>query len=406
MEPSAMRLHHLIRRARIGTIAAMFAAIPMSVFAQNGQSQFSISLQQASAQAAAQLQSESVRRLSIDDAVTMALEQNLGIRIQRFDPQIQDTSVAQARSFWAPNLTTSFNRNSQTLQSTNTFTGSGASTLNQSFFNQVIFNQTLRTGAQYSATWSNARTTTTNLSEIFVPRLGSGLNLQFSQPLMRNFEIDQIRQQVTNSKKSRELSDIQLGGVITGTLRAVKNAYWDLSYALANLKTQVQSLELSQQSLKDEQKRVEIGVRAPIDIVQAQAEVASNEERVIVAEAAIKAAQDNLRALILDPGTPDFWNVIFEPTDAASFAAQAIDVDAAVRNALDKRSDVRSAKNSLQQSDVNIKYYRNQVKPDVNANVSYITTAAGGVQLSQVDLAAAALGNSISRSVVSERGFG
>ena len=229
MEPSAMRLHHLIRRARIATIAAMFTAISVSVFAQNGQSQFSISLQRPSAQAAAQPQAESVRRLSIDEAVTLAMEQNLGIRIQRFDPQIQDTSVAQARSFWAPNLTTSFNRNSQTLQSTNTFTGSGASTLNQSFFNQVIFNQTLPTGAQYSATWSNSRTTTTNLSEIFVPRLGSGLNLQFSQPLMRNFEIDQIRQQVANSKKSRELSDIQLGGSSLETLRAVRNAYWDLS---------------------------------------------------------------------------------------------------------------------------------------------------------------------------------
>jgi HAE1 family hydrophobic/amphiphilic exporter-1 len=401
-----MRLHHLIRRARIGTIAAMFAAIPMSVFAQNGQSQFSISLQQASAQAAAQLQTESVRRLSIDEAVTMAMEQNLGIRIQRFDPQIQDTSVAQARAFWAPNLTTSFNRNSQTLQSTNTFTGSGASTLNQSFFNQVIFNQTLRTGAQYSATWSNARTTTTNLSEIFVPRLGSGLNLQFSQPLMRNFEIDQIRQQVANSKKTRELSDIQLSGVVTGTLRAVKNAYWDLSYAIANLKTQQQSLALSQQSLKDEQKRVEIGVRAPIDIVQAQAEVASNEERVIVAEAAIKAAQDNLRALILDPGTPDFWNVVFEPTDAASFAAQAIDTDAAVRNALDKRSDLRSAKNSLEQSETNIKYYRNQARPEVDANVSYLTNVSGGTLLSPVTDLQAVIAGTATRSVVSQRGFG
>jgi HAE1 family hydrophobic/amphiphilic exporter-1 len=401
-----MRLHHLIRRARIATIAAMFTAISVSVFAQNGQSQFSISLQQASAQAAAQPQAESVRRLSIDEAVAMAMEQNLGIRIQRFDPQIQDTSVAQARAFWAPNLTTSFNRNSQTLQSTNTFTGSGASTLNQSFFNQVIFNQTLRTGAQYSATWSNARTTTTNLSEIFVPRLGSGLNLQFSQPLMRNFEIDQIRQQVANSKKTRELSDIQLGGVITGTLRAVKNAYWDLSYAIANLKTQQQSLALSQQSLKDEQKRVEIGVRAPIDIVQAQAEVASNEERVIVAEAAIKAAQDNLRALILDPGTPDFWNVVFEPTDAASFAAQAIDTDAAVRNALDKRSDLRSAKNSLEQSETNIKYYRNQAKPEVDANVSYLTNVSGGTLLSPVTDLQAVIAGTATRTVVSQRGFG
>jgi outer membrane protein len=401
-----MRLHHLIRRARIGTIAAMFTAISVSVFAQNGQSPFSISLQQASAQAAAHLQTESARRLSIDEAVTMALEQNLGIRIQRFDPQIQDTSVAQARAFWAPNLTTNFNRNSQTLQSTNAFTGSGLSTLNQSFFNQVVFNQTLRTGAQYSATWFNSRTTTTNLSEIFVPRLGSGLNLQFSQPLMRNFEIDQIRQQVANSKKSRELSDIQLGGVITGTLRAVKNAYWDLSYAIANLKTQQQSLALSQQSLRDEQKRVEIGVRAPIDIVQAQAEVASNEERVIVAEATIKAAQDNLRALILDPGTPDFWNVVFEPTDAASFAAQAIDTDAAVRNALDKRSDLRSAKNSLEQSETNIKYYRNQAKPEVDANVSYLTNVSGGTLLSPVTDLQAIIAGTATRSVVSQRGFG
>jgi outer membrane protein len=401
-----MRLHHLIRRARIATIAAMFAAISVSVFAQNGQSQFSISLQQASAQAAAQPQPESVRRLSIDEAVTLALEQNLGIRIQRFDPQIQDTSVAQAQAFWAPNFTTSFNRNSQTLQSTNTFTGSGASTLNQSYFNQVIFNQTLRTGAQYSATWSNSRSTTTNISEFFVPRLGSSLNLQFSQPLMRNFEIDQIRQQVTNSKKSRELSDIQLGGVITGTLRAVKNAYWDLSYAIANLKTQQQSLDLSQQSLKDEQKRVEIGVRAPIDIVQAQAEVASNEERVIVAEAAIKAAQDNLRALILDPGTPDFWNVVFEPTDAASFAAQAIDVDGAVRNALDKRSDLRSAKNSLSQSETNIKYYRNQARPEVDANVSYLTNVSGGTLLSPVTDPQAVIAGTATRSIIAQRGFG
>ena len=99
-----MRLHHLIRRARIATIAAMFAAISVSVFAQNGQSQFSISLQQASAQVAAQPQADSVRRLSIDEAVTMAMEQNLGIRIQRFDPQISDISVWQARSFWAPSL--------------------------------------------------------------------------------------------------------------------------------------------------------------------------------------------------------------------------------------------------------------------------------------------------------------
>ena len=393
-------------RLKTLTFTASLLLLSPSAFAQNGQSPFSISLQSATAQAAAQPQTESVRRLSIDEAVALALEQNLGIRIQRLDPQISDVGIAQARSFWAPNLSTTLARQSQTQQSTNAFSGSGTSIAIGSVSSQVGLSQTLPWGGAYAANWNGSHLSTTSLSTTFNPLLSSNINFQFTQPLMRNFEIDQIRQGVLASKKARDLSDIQLNGVITGTLRAVKNAYWDLSYAIANLKTQQQSLALSQQSLKDEQKRVEIGVRAPIDIVQAQAEVASNEERVIVAEAAIKAAQDNLRALVLDPGTQDFWTVTFEPTDVASFSAQAIDLDGAVRNALDKRSDLRSAKNSLEQSDINVRYYRNQVKPDVNANLTYITSASGGVQLSPVtDLAAIISGNA-TRTIVADRGFG
>src|SRR5262249_3817843 len=182
---------------------------------------------------------------------------------------------------------------------------------------------------------------------------------------------------------------------------------WDLAYAIANLKAQQQSLALSQQSLRDETKRVEIGTRAPIDIVQAQAEVASNEQGVIVAEAAIKTAQDNLRALVLDPGAQVFGTRSFEPADAPSFEAVAIDGDGAVRSALDRRSDIQSAKNNLAQSDVNIRYFRNQILPDVNANLRYITTAAGGVQLSPVDFTALSSGGVIpTRSIIANRGYG
>jgi outer membrane protein len=390
-------------RLRIPVVLLTVLGTAVSAF---GQISLTSAVQAAAAQAATQPAAESVRRLSIDDAVKLALEQNLGIRIQRFDPQLSDVSVAQARAFWAPNLSTSFNRTSQTLQSTSAFSGSGQSIINGVFSNQVAVNQTLPWGGAYQAAWDNRRVTTTSLSASFSPQLTSGLNMQYSQPLLRNLEIDQIRQQVATSKKSRELSDIQLDGVITQTLRNVRNAYWDLSYSINNLKAQQESLALSQQSLRDNQKRVEIGTMAPIDIVQAQAEVASNEERVIVAEANIKAAQDILRALILDPGTTDFWTATFEPTDAPAFTAQAIDVDAAVRNALDKRSDLRSAKNSLEQSDINLKYYKNQIKPDVNANVTYNPSAAGGTQLSPVTDFAAILAGTASRSVVGTHGFG
>src|SRR5262249_31912605 len=151
------------------------------------------------------------------------------------------------------------------------------------------------------------RVTTTNLFSNFSPQLLSTVSFNVSQPLARNFKIDQLREQLQLSAKTRDLSDIQLKTVIAQTMRNVRNAYWDLGTARNNLAAQQQSLELAQRSLHDNQRRVEVGTMAPIDIIQAQAEVAINEQQVIVAEAAIKASEDRLRALIFDPDTPNFW---------------------------------------------------------------------------------------------------
>ena len=384
-----MRLHQPFC-AQIATIAVAVVMISsVSAFGQQvsgsgqpGPASLSIAVQTA-AQNAAQQPGEPVRRISIDEAVKLAMEQNLGIRIQRFDPGIQDTGVLLARSNWAPALSSTITRNSNQQPTTSILSGTQPSVTTGTFSAGASLTQQLPWhGANYALNWNNARFTTNDPTNTFNPRLSSNVSFQFQQPLLRNFEIDTIRQQVALSKKVRDLSDIQLDNVVTQTLRNVRNAYWDLSYSINNLKAQQESLALSRQSLKDNQKRVEIGTMAPIDIVQAQAEVATNESSVIVAEAAIKQAQDALRQLILDPGTPDFWNVVFEPSDAPSFDARAIDLDAAVRIALDKRSDVRGAKNSLEQSTINIRYYDNQVKPDVNAQVTYGAIGIGGTQQS------------------------
>ena len=406
-----MRLHQPIR-ARIAAIAAGFVTISASAFGQPvsapgqaGPPSLALAVQ-AAAQNAAMQPGETLRRISIDEAVKLALEQNLGIKIQRIDPQIQDTGVALAMASWRPNFSTTINRQTQSQASTSSLSGGGASGIDSGTFAAGIgVSQTLRWGGNYTANWNNARFTTTNSFSSFSPQISSNINLQFTQPLLRNFQMDAIRQQVAVSHKSRELSDIQLQGVVTQTLRNVRNAYWDLATSIANLKAQQESLALSRQSLKDNQKRVEIGTMAPIDIVQAQAEVATNESSVIVAEAGIKTAQDNLRALILDPGAADFWTVAFEPIDVPAFDARALDLDAAVRNALEKRSDLLSAKNAIEQSDINIKYYTNQIKPDVNANVGYNPTGVGGSQLSPANLAAIA-GVTPDRTVIAEKSYG
>src|SRR5712691_5875292 len=195
MEPSAMRLHHPIRCARTLAFAAAFAVSSMSAFAQNGQSLFSVSLQRAAADAAGQPQTETARRLSIDEAVNLALEQNLGIRIQRLDPQIQDTGVQLARSFWAPNLTSNLARNTLTQQPTSSLSGSATNILSGTATTALGLGQTLPWGGAYTATWNNQRYTTTSLFQSFSPQIGSNVNLQYTQPLLRNFQIDQLRQQ-------------------------------------------------------------------------------------------------------------------------------------------------------------------------------------------------------------------
>ncbi len=151
-----------------------------------------------------------------------------------------------------------------------------------------------------------------------------------TQPLLRNCKIDTYRQQLEVSRKQRDASDVSLRATVVTTTRNVKNAYWDLAYARDNLRAQQQSLDLAKRSLADNEKRVQIGTMAPIDIVEAQSEVARNDEVVIVAEAAIKQAEDRLRALIFDPKSPDFWTMGIEPTDTMPFQAYAVDVNGAV----------------------------------------------------------------------------
>ena len=164
-------------------------------------------------------------------------------------------------------------------------------------------------------------------------------------------------------------------------MRNVKNAYWDLKAAIANLDVQRQSLDLARQTLKDNQVRVAVGTMAPIDVVEAAAEVARNEETTIVAESTIRQAEDRLRTLVFDPAAPDFWSMVLEPTDAPQMPGTVIDIDAALRNALAQRTDLVSARKSLDNAEDQVTFYKNQVMPQVNLQIDYGTTGLGGSQL-------------------------
>src|SRR5690349_5724585 len=208
MESRTMRFCRSARRAAavLGT-AATVALTPLSASGQTGQSSLAATIHNAAIQAASQPTGSDqpagpTRPLSMDEATKLALEQNLGIRIQRVDPQIQDVGVWQARSFWAPNFTTSLNKNSNSQPAQSAILPSFQ---NGTFSSGVGLNEVLPWGGSYSANWNNQRLTSTNILNNFSPQLQSVLNVNYTQPLLRNLSFDQIRQQVQNSKKVRAL---------------------------------------------------------------------------------------------------------------------------------------------------------------------------------------------------------
>jgi outer membrane protein len=320
-------------------------------------------------------------QLTADEAVRLALENNLGIKSDRLSPDIAALNVAQARAAFTPALFSTTSTRSATAPPDFLASG-GASTATTServFTSVGVQQATSWFGARYSV-GLDASKSTVNYTSSFNPRLDSNLTLQLTQPLLRNFMIDAQRQQVMVAKKNEEIADLDLRQQITVTERGVRSAYYALLGAMGQLDVARQSLELSQTSLRQNRRRVEVGAMAEIDILQTEAEVAQREEAVIVAEANIKSLEDALRAVILNPQQPDFWSVRLVPTEQPTIAAQPINVEAAITNAIAIRTDLAQARKRYETSGINLDYARNQRLPDVNLVANYNTIGVAGTQ--------------------------
>ncbi len=339
---------------------------------------------QSTPQAPAQLPSVAVPgpelQLTADDAVKMALENNLGIRAERLSPQVQALALAQTRGNYTPVVFTNSTKNSNSNPPQNFLAGNDFVT-NAGFRSNVGVAQLLKWGGgNYQASIDGSRNTTSDPTDPFNPRLSSNFNFNFTQPLLRNFSIDSTRHQLLLGQKQQEIVDLQLQQQVTATSRAVRNAYFDLVGAIGQLRVSHQSLDLAHESLRNNERRVEVGTIPEIDIIESKAEVSRNEETVIVSEAQVKSVEDVLRTLIMNPKQPDFWTSRITPAEQPVLTPRAIDLDGAIKNALDHRTDIAQARREMDQTDISLKFAKNQRLPAINAVVNYGLAGVGGTR--------------------------
>jgi outer membrane protein len=143
-------------------------------------------------------------------------------------------------------------------------------------------------------------TTTSSTNSTCNPCFSSGLQAQFTQPILQNRAIDSTRATILSNEINQRIAQLNLSGSEVSILAQVRNAYWELVFARQALEAAPHSLQLADKLVQDNQARVEIGTMAPIDIVQAQAEQANRRQQVVTAEATLRNNELALKRLIVN----------------------------------------------------------------------------------------------------------
>jgi outer membrane protein len=319
-------------------------------------------------------------RLTVDDAVKLALDKNVDLAAARLDPQIGDTRVAAAAGAFKPALTTAVNSNNQ-LQPPSSFLVPVATRTDVVTSSAGVVQTLPWFGTSYSLTWNATHTNSNSFLNSYNPLLQSGLGVSVSQPLLRNLSIDPARLQLATSRTNRDISDTRLRETVVHTTASVKTAYWNLVSARATVEARQSALALAQELVRVNKAKVDVGQSPPLDLVSAEAEVASDQEQLIVAETAVKQAEDQLRLLIFDPTDRSAWKVQLLAVDSPPVATVTPDVDAAVTTALRDRADLLRARKDIENARISEKFANNQRLPDVRLNATYQASGLGGTQV-------------------------
>ena len=299
--------------------------------------------------------------LSIKESIALALKGNLDIAIEGFTPQIREQDLLTEKSVYDPSAFLEALRTDNRLPATlNLLTG--ARVLNDLWDFNTGLRQKLPTGGAYELRFNNEflRVPGSTGGDGFISKLG----LTVTQPLLRNFGFEANETGIRIATNNQSISREQLRLKVSSITTQVQNAYVELVFAIENLEVQRRSLKLAQDLMKLNQARVRAGVAAPVEVTQAEAQEAARVQDVILADKAVRDAEDSLKVILNLPGSAG-WGQEIQPTYSLRFDPKPVNLDEAIRTALDSRYEYKSAKLDIQNRELSVRLARNQLLPDL-----------------------------------------
>jgi outer membrane protein len=377
--------------------------------------------------------------LSLDDAIALALENNLDIAIARYNLNIADTDILRAKAGSAvlgvpsgivqntpggdvgglggqigsgsggtslgaggagagagglngstlgfgPQITSFDPILTGTLQSdhasfipTSPFVGTSQKTTTGNF----AYTQGFQWGTNISVGFNNTRTTTNSGFQTVSPALTSNFNFRLTQHLLQGFGTAGNARYLHIAKNNRELSDVAFRLQIITTVNQIQNLYWNLVYAYENARVQQESLAFAQKTLSDTKKQVEIGSLAPIEVVRAQSTVAQDQQGLTLALTNLQLQQllmknalsRTLRDQILAGAEVIPTSTMEIPANEPIQPTQDL-----VASALQHRAELVESRIQLNTTELSNKAVRNALLPSLDLFAYYGGSGLGGSQ--------------------------
>jgi outer membrane protein TolC len=345
--------------------------------------------------------------ISLQDAVDLALQNNLAIVIERYIPWIAEASILHTLSGGAPTsgpvgalgtipalnfdpqVTSTLSMDQRTIPANNgltagTGTGTGVlATLNtHATVGDLAYTQGFHTGTSFSATFNNVRGSSSSANSFFSPFVQSNFIFVASQQLLNGFGLLANEHFIRIAKVNKNIADQTLVQQVITSITAVSNAYWELVFARGSVEVAREEIALADKTYSDNKKQVDVGTLAPLEIVQAEAQLATAQQALIVAQTTVLQDQLTLMNLISkDPNSPILRTVEIIPTDTADVAppeVEKIPLEDLIKEATTKRPDVLQSGLQIKGDDINVRATKNALLPVLTLSGEYATQGLAG----------------------------
>jgi outer membrane protein len=305
-------------------------------------------------------------RLSLSEALSRALEQNLDLSIFKKDPEIAYHNVLFQKAAFDPLFTAGYQHAESKSEPTQL--GAGLEGKQDNLFGR--FDGLTNFGARWRAGLVTSRTDSNSAFNFYNPQYESGLELRFDMPFLRGFGKEATTADLVIAKRNLEVSHETLRGQATTTLRTVEDAYWNLRAAREAQRVAEQTLKLSEDLYDLNKKKVEVGTLAPIEITQAEANVASNIDLTIRSKEAVGNAEDNLRRLMAIPKNDPMWVHPIVPTEEPMKDARTVNLEEAITKALEARPEIIEARTAVDNARLNEKAVKNAARHQLDLSAA------------------------------------